>query len=737
MRGVPSKERIDRLNADAWEVMLQDGEAAAGMAREAGDAARRQGYAEGLASAQLNEGLAESYLSHYDKSLPLLLEAHDRFRRLNDQVGVMMALNALGIVYANLGNLAKAQEYYYDCLNLARNAGNTERETAALNNLGELFVEMGRTGESLEYFLPALDRADAGRNLEHKAHVHGNLGHAYRLQGHWDEAAEHLSAALDLAQSAGDRYSYAEWSTELGLVAAERGDIEAAHAAHRRCIDLSRETGNKTALIHGLQNLGSLHHRAGRNDAAMECFQEAVAVGEDAGLSKAVGEAYAAMSEILELAGDFARALAYQKRLSGIRNRTLEETSSRRLRSLSVQHEIEQAQREAEIYRLRNVELKEKSEALDQAYRRMSVLSEIGLEIARVLDLNELLEAVYRHVNQMMDATIFGIALLSGDGTRLRYELFIEDGVRLSPFEKAVEPVETFGAWVVTHRREIFMNDVQNEYSRYIPTRAQRADTQESNSIIYYPLSYGDRVTGVMSVQSLKKNAYGEETIDALRVLSSYISIAIDNSVAHAELQRLTRSTIEDKNRLEEAYERISYMANHDNLTGLPNRRLLRELMEALLRNSEREASGFGVFYFDLDDFKPINDELGHAAGDEVLVELSRRLREALRRSDVVSRVGGDEFVALARESRTETDLQSVADKILECLGRPFQIEEKTYHLSASIGIAVYPDDDQSIDGLLRKADVAMYATKSRSKHAATFYRDLQQEERLVPQRPG
>ncbi len=706
------KETIDKLNAESWEVMLADSRKAAQIAGRALTLARKAQYDIGTAEALLNRGLCEVYLAKYDTGLATLSEAKELYKRLEDNLGLMKTLNAVGIVYSSLGEYVEASAYYEDSLALARREKNVEREIAALNNLGEIRAEMGRTADAIDYFREALVLPAESGSVEQTAHLHGNLGPAYRRQGRLEEAEAHLGQALTLSEQADDAHAYAEWLTELGLIAEDLGDFDTAEARHRDSITRSRRAENKPVLVKALQNLAGLLKARGRSDEALELFQEAVREGEAIKAGQSVAGAYKAISVLLEAGGDVSGALRSERRLAEIRLRANAELATMRQRTLAVSHEIEQAKREAEIYRLRNVDLKAKTDELDAAYNRMQVISQIGLEIARVLDIDVLLESIYKHINRLMDASTFGIALLSADGQNLRYELFIEEGRRISPFDVELEPVTTFGSWVVVNRKEVVIQDVESEYAQYVPSRARRKNTRDTQSLVFYPLSFGDRITGVVSVQSAHKHAYTEETVEVLRILSSYISIAIDNSLAHEELQR--------------ANEKISYLANHDNLTGLPNRRLLGELMNDLIGSSQRNNQGFGVYYLDLDDFKPINDELGHQAGDGVLVEVAKRLRASLRRSDVISRLGGDEFVALARQSRSHDELESVAEKIIECLSRPIRVGRKRCTLSASIGVAVYPEDDTTIEGLLQKADVAMYATKAAGKGRVVYYSDIE-----------
>ena len=159
------------------------------------------------------------------------------------------------------------------------------------------------------------------------------------------------------------------------------------------------------------------------------------------------------------------------------------------------------------------------------------------------------------------------------------------------------------------------------------------------------------------------------------------------------------------------AEERIRHMALHDPLTGLPNRGLFQERMQQALASADRHGDIVGVVYADLDDFKPVNDTLGHAMGDEVLKIVSARLKSCMRESDTVARVGGDEFVALFPRLGCADDLANIAASIAGCIDVPIQLNGHQITVTASVGLAVY-DEGEATDELINRADHAMYRAK-------------------------
>ncbi len=170
------------------------------------------------------------------------------------------------------------------------------------------------------------------------------------------------------------------------------------------------------------------------------------------------------------------------------------------------------------------------------------------------------------------------------------------------------------------------------------------------------------------------------------------------------------------------AEEMISFQAYHDLLTHLPNRILFKDRVGLAMAQAGRAGKMVGVMFLDIDRFKLVNDTFGHAEGDELLKGMANRLKNCLRRGDTLARQGGDEFTVLLPDLSNADDAAVIAQKILDELKRPFFIAGQEFRGTVSIGIAVYPRDGDSVDGLIKHADIAMYHVKSRGKNGYQFF---------------
>ncbi len=189
-----------------------------------------------------------------------------------------------------------------------------------------------------------------------------------------------------------------------------------------------------------------------------------------------------------------------------------------------------------------------------------------------------------------------------------------------------------------------------------------------------------------------------------------------------SELEKANLELEHDITQRKQMQSKLEQMATHDHLTGLPNRALLSDRFNVAAALAHRSKTGLVLMSLDLDKFKSINDTFGHQMGDSVLKGVSNRLTEVVRASDTLARIGGDEFILLMQNTKKRRDAANIARKILDSLTEPIFINGQELHLSVSIGIAIYPQNGDDMETLVKKSDAAMYYCKGHGRNRFKFF---------------
>jgi len=230
---------------------------------------------------------------------------------------------------------------------------------------------------------------------------------------------------------------------------------------------------------------------------------------------------------------------------------------------------------------------------------------------------------------------------------------------------------------------------------------------------------------GVANLQGWHVNAVPTHTLGSVINVSVVLSLtAFLIWLTAGDLQAALAKLRAENERVRQSQARIEFLATHDSLTGLPNRILARDRFTHAIALARRHRTMAALVFLDLDNFKNVNDSLGHPQGDELLRTVGDRLSKVVRDSDTICRQGGDEFLILLGDVRDRTDVAEIGVKLLEQLGEPFLLDGLEVSTSGSIGIAMYPDDGADFDELLKKADIAMYGAKDAGRNAVRFFAD-------------
>lgn len=378
------------------------------------------------------------------------------------------------------------------------------------------------------------------------------------------------------------------------------------------------------------------------------------------------------------------------------------------------------------------------------AEKLQAALYKISELTATNADMHGFYLEVHKILSGLMKVDNCYIALLDESGKTLSFPFYLDQyspPAHERPLRKGfTEYVLRVGEARLINRGLSELLVQQGEVLRLVSDPEQQLP--HATSWLGAPLLIDQQALGVIAVQSYDEAyLYSENELNILRFVSQHIAVAIQRKLNteqqkqhQEELERkifertrelrqtnlFLRLQVEERKKIE---EKLFHEANHDTLTGLANRQMFMQHLKQQFTLRGREPDlRFALLFIDLDRFKLINDTMGHHAGDCFLVEVSQRLLRTVREHDLVARLGGDEFVVLLTQLSSDTDAEEVADRIIEAVRAPMQLQDQQVHSGASIGIACYKADYSNADALLRDADAAMYQAKAMGRNRFVIF---------------
>src|SRR5690554_487924 len=392
------------------------------------------------------------------------------------------------------------------------------------------------------------------------------------------------------------------------------------------------------------------------------------------------------------------------------------------------QREMMQAEIDHQTAKLRQIndDLKLEISERERAQQLSSVLFAISEVINTSDSMESFYEQLYEHIGRLINNDNFFVALLNEERTHLEFPYYVDN------FDHNLQKQRPIGRgmteYVIRTKRPVFIE--QSKYAELLEAGEVEASTSyygtQPTQWLGSPLVVDDEVIGVLSVQTYSdKVQYKQDDLELLNFVSKHVAVAIERRRNADEVKRVnaylerkvaerTEELVNEIERRKKVEEKLFYDAHHDALTGLPNRSMFTERLQQTLKHKRRYPHhNFAVLFVDLDRFKDINDTLGHSAGDEFLLEASRRIGECIRDNDTIARLGDDEFVILLDMIRHIDDAKDIASRVIEKMKLPFVFGESEHYSAASVGIAECKSRNDSAERLLRDADAAMYQAKS------------------------
>lgn len=619
----------------------------------------------------------------YNEACKCREEANKIFIRNNEIKGHLLTCNALLVDYSRLGNLDLAIETGLLGIELAEKSNDEEvlihlmlntslayteckkydEAKYLLNKINQIYKKMP-SGALVSYYLTLAEVEVNCDNPDNAYDICKEVYNLIRNKGYWIYECEILSIR-------------AEANSKLGKYEEAEKDFEAA-------LNNAKEFNNTTFVVKTLKRWAKYYYRVDKLQFVEEKLRSAVEELSKINSPLDESEVYYELSEFYAKTNKMDEAYKFLKKHLELEKEIFNSKSS----SWFARIHSKEITREAKIYR--------------ELYQQMDLISDIGKKLTSDLKIEKNLNVIYEEVRELMEADVFGIALYKEEEKSLNYDLFIVDGDR-SDYGMVPLDSESFGVWCYKNKENVVINDIENEYKKYIANRYNKVNGDKDKavkSLVFCPIIIENKVIGILSVQSYNKNAYNKGDVKKLEILTSYIAIALENA---------------------KLFKSIEYSATHDGLTDMLNRKEILRKGEELIRNNE-ECS---VIIMDIDYFKSINDSYGHTAGDYVLKTISDIMSKTINEKGYIGRYGGEEFLIVVFNSNN-TEVNKIGEALRRNIEKyNFIINSQEINVTVSLGIYNYSEHDEKFYNNIKFADEALYLAKSLGRNRVISYNEI------------
>ena len=678
-------KKIDDLNARAWAVHITQPKLGLELSSEAKSLAEEYSYQKGLAYAIRNMGVSHRYLSNLETALTHSVQALDMFVQLGEKSGEAQAYISIGAIYYYMGDYERGLDYFLKGLRQNEEIGNKEAQAYALNGAGYIYSTLGDNKKGIEFLQRALTLSkEVSVSQDLQPRVLESMATVYLNDEQMDKAYETYLECLQLSEQSSQKLMKGDALFGIGHLFLRQNRLNDSKKYFLQSLSNSRETGNKVGEADCLLHLGKLSFLQEDPEQAKEYLLESLKVAEDIKAKAIIYKAHEALAELYESKKEIQSFVKHFKLYHKYKSEVFKDEQETKQKYLNIQYEMEKLQKEAEINQLTNVVMKEKNAELEkktgeleQSYNTVSVLSQIGKEITSTLNLDTILNTVYEKVNELMDASIFGIGIYNTENETISYRLAIEKGVRYQPYQRTMENKNQFPVWCIENQKEIFINDVRKEYSHYISQYIEETGTLEDGtlstlplSFIYLPLMIKGKVFGLITVQSYNKDAYSHHHLDILKTLASYTSAALYNARSYETLQ----NTLNELKLTQEQLVQSEKMASLGELTA----GIAHEIQNPL--NFVNNFSEVNTELIDEMKLEIENGKLGEAKeiADDIKSNQAKITHHGKRAGEIVK--------GMLQHSRTSsgikepTDINALADEYLRLAYHGLRAKDKSFN---------------------------------------------------------
>ena len=622
-------------------------------------------------------------LLNLDKSIKYHETAFKGFESVNDNEGMAFAINGMFIAYVKQQKFDKAIELGIKGIKLASKENNYKVLARLKTNMLGVYEEIGEYEKAIELY-DDMEKVGYMDNKENQ--IVNNLNRCtceFKL-GNKENAIKYGEKSYLIAKENKMDYFVPNILSELANIYIDKGELDTAVDKLNEAKNYIKDEKDNIANLSILMTLGDLELKRKDYKSAIEKFEDACKTIINNYYKNDLREIYSKLSLAYKGIKNYKRSTYYLEKYIEVDKKIQQELKSEKIKELNKAKE-------------------EENETYKSLYIQTDNIYKFGQKITSNLEKENILNIIAEEISNLIDYNIVQIGLYKEDKDEFEFLLCLEEGNRVEIPPMSINE-ESFNGYCIKQNKEILINDIQNEYYKYLNIERKvnrenklHTNNKRCNSAIFIPLTINNKPMGSVSVQSYEKGKYNLKDLNTIKIISSFIAIALENS---------------------KLYKEIRYLASHDYLTRILNKGEVlkegKEIYDIMIKNKEPIA----VMMIDIDNFKNINDTYGHQFGDKVIQNIADEIKKSIRKNDIVGRYGGEEFIVFFN-GNSQKEYISISERIRTNIeNSPVENSLGEFvSVTCSIGVVYRDIIKESLNDLINLADTALYKAKNTGKN--------------------
>ncbi len=559
--------RILKLAQQSLEVARSNPQLGIDIAKQLIELSQKSSSKKGMAEGLTCTGICQVWLGKYDLALKNLFKALETLKKIGDPKFESHALYHIFGAFYFLADYDEAIKYALEMLHHSHQYNDRLAQANALNAIGTVHYSTGEDEKAIADLFMGLEIATHFDDQHLIARLLDGLGSAYFNLKNMEKSIEYKKKSLEVSRLIGSKQIESYALDGLGKIYLANHDLKNAEKTFLECLAIREEIQFISGIAETNLHLGTLYLDTERIDEGFVFLEKALTISQETNTKEVLYKTHKILSKYYELKSDIQNFVKHFKKYYALKDEYFSEKRKQKQATVEMQISILQMKKEKEL-------VDQKNNQLEQLSKDLVILSDLGKTITSLLSIEAINKRVYTIINDLMDASGFGIGVVSDDKTELVFPGYIEKGVVLSSSSDDLHDVNRLSSICFNREEEIVINDFDTEAQQYIQEHVEVQVGEHTCSIIYLPLKINDKKLGVLTVQSFKKNAYTDYHVNLVKNLGIYCAIAIENATLFERLEEIvterTSEVIKQKEQIEKSHD---------------NTRLLSEIGQQIISN--------------------------------------------------------------------------------------------------------------------------------------------------------